>query len=92
MKKFILGVALSALIFLSVIFILSKRKVVTLEDKCYTIARILTYHYDEDKKMCFEIFINNENNLIEYVEENNYFLVDEKSSYPLNKVVVSKKK
>ncbi|MDE5855487.1 MAG: hypothetical protein K2H06_00405, partial [Anaeroplasmataceae bacterium] len=58
----------------------------------YTIPRILTFHYEEKKTMSFEVFINNEHNLIEFVEENSYFLVDEKGTYQLNEVAVNKEK
>ncbi|MDE6408136.1 MAG: hypothetical protein K2K48_00350 [Anaeroplasmataceae bacterium] len=92
MKKIIFGLTLTALILLGTIFILSKNKVPVNEDLYYTIPRILTYHYEENKKMCFEIFGNNENTLIEFVEENSYYLVDEKSSYQLNHVEVTKEK
>ncbi|MDE5546004.1 MAG: hypothetical protein K2I88_00920, partial [Anaeroplasmataceae bacterium] len=92
MKKLILGVTLSSLILLGTIFIISKSKRPTNQDIYYTIPRILTYHYEENKKMCFEVFVNNENTLIEFVEENSYFLVDERSSYQLQDVLVTKER
>ncbi len=92
MKKLILGITLSSLILLSTIFILSKNKKTVNENIYYTIPRILTYHYEENKKMCFEVFGNNENTLIEFVEENSYYLIDDKSSYQLQDVLVTKEK
>ncbi|MDE6047465.1 MAG: hypothetical protein K2F56_02435, partial [Anaeroplasmataceae bacterium] len=81
-----------SLILLSTIFILSTNKKTVNEDIYYTIPRILTYHYEENKKMCFEVFGNNENTLIEFVEENSYYLIDDKSSYQLQDVLVTKEK
>lgn len=92
MKKLIFGVTLCMLVLLVTICILSKSKNVTEDDQYYTIPRILTYHYEKNKRMRFELFINNENNLIEFPEENSYFLVDEKSSYQLSDVEITKEK
>ena len=92
MKKLVLGITLSALALLIAIVIISQTKNVSDMDIFYTIPRILTYRYEPEKRMSFEIFINNENNLIEFPEENTYYLIDRKSSYQLREVEVSKEK
>lgn len=92
MKKFVLGITISACIALITIFVLSKNKNVENEDIYYTIPRNLSYHYEKNKKMSFDIFMNNESSLIEFPEENSYFLVEEQNSYQLNGVEVRKEK
>ncbi|MCM1130568.1 MAG: hypothetical protein NC087_07495 [Anaeroplasma bactoclasticum] len=92
MKKLVFGITSLMFILLVTIWVLSKGKTVTEKDQYFTIPRILTYHYDEDKRMSFEIFINNENSLIEFPLENSYFLVNNNSSYQLKDIEVSKKK
>lgn len=92
MKKLIFGVTLSMLTLLVTIYIVSKTKTVTEEDKYYTIPRILTYHYEDNKRMSFEIFINNDNSLVEFPEKNSYFLIYNNSSYQLSDVEITKEK
>ncbi len=90
MKKLILGIASLMLGLLIAILIISKTKHVTYEIKCYAIPRIQTYSYDEDKRMTFEVFINDTTHLIEYPEKNQYYLKDTQGQYQLNHVNVIK--
>lgn len=92
MKKIIFGLTLLILVSFLAILIVSKNKHIEKEETYYTIPRILTYHYEENKKMSFEIFLNDKNSSIEYPQNNEYFLKDKKNTYPLQEVAVNKEK
>lgn len=83
MKKIIMIIAFLLLGLLTAILLLSKSKSIVNEDKYYTIPKIMTYSRDEDI-MSFDIYVNNENNIIEFINQNAYYLKNDNNSYKLN--------
>lgn len=90
MKKLIFGITAAMLILLIAILTISFQKNITTKDCYLTIPRIMTYHYQKDKEMNFEIFVNNEHSLIEFTEKNSYYLEENNNSYPLSDVRIKK--
>lgn len=90
MKKGIGILTGAILIILISILVISKQKRTTDVDCYYTIPKISTYHYEEGKRMTFEVYVNNANSLIEYEQENQYFIESEGSRFQLSDVEVSK--
>lgn len=90
MKKFILFLSSAMLTLLIVILIISKSKTVVEEEIIYTIPRITTYHYEPEKRMSFEIYMNSEHSLIEFPEKNTYQLCTSHVTFPLMNVSISK--
>lgn len=90
MKKIILLISILSLGLLSAILVISKTKNVVIEDKYYSIPKIMTYNKD-DKIMSFDIYINNENNIIEFINQNSYYLKNNNNSYKLNVNSIDKK-
>lgn len=90
MKKFIFFLTSVMLTLLITILIMSKSKNVVEEEIIYSIPRITTYHYEPEKRMSFEVYINSEYSLIEYTEKNTYLLCTSYATFPLMNVSVSK--
>ncbi len=90
MKKIIGVLCFSLFTLFLTILIMAKTKNVTETVKYYTIPRMYAYHYTEDKKMKFEIFVNDENSLIAYGNENSYSIKDKLKTFTLTDVEIQK--
>ncbi len=89
MKKIIFCISISLVILLTTIIIISKSKNVVIEDKYYSIPKIMTYSKD-DTSMNFDIYINNENNILEFINQNTYYIKNNNDSYKLNVISIDK--
>ncbi len=89
MKKIFLSISILSLALLTIIIIISKSKNIVVEDKYYSIPKIMTYNKD-DTNMYFDIYINNKNNIIEYINQNTYYLKNNNDSYKLNVISIDK--
>lgn len=88
MKKILLCLSGFVIIGFIVIIVLSVRKNVNEKVVVYTIPTSYCYKYKEDRKMSFEIYINDDNSIISLPEENTYNLVAGSSYFLLNNVTV----
>lgn len=88
MKKILLCLSGFIIICFIVIIVLSVRKNVNEKVVVYTIPTSYCYKYKEDRKMSFEIYINDDNSIISLPEENTYNLVAGSSYFLLNNVTV----
>ncbi len=88
MKKILLCLSGFIIIGFIVIIVLSVRKNVNEKVVVYTIPTSYCYKYKEDRKMSFEIYINDDNSIISLPEENTYNLVAGSSYFLLNNVTV----
>lgn len=88
MKKIILGTILASIIILVLILYFSYGRG-AYEQVVYTIPREYTYWYQKDKKMSFELFLNQEEGLISFPNDNQYRLSMKDKNLVLNHIEVS---
>ncbi len=89
MKKVVLGCLLLATGILIALIIISYGRKEQTSKSVYTIPKELTYWYQEDKTMTFEIFLNEKDSLIQFPNQNTYELRTNSVSVSLNHVDVS---
>ena len=88
MRKIVIGLSSLIIIGFIVIIVLSLRKNVNEEINVYAIPKSYCYKYKEDRRMYFEVYINDDESLITLEDENSYRLVVGSSSFLLTNVEV----
>ena len=90
MRKLIFGMAIALIAVLTVILLISKGRSTITEELYYTIPKIYSYFYTQDKKMNFNIYSNNAHSFISLSEKNTYTLLCEKNQYQLKDIQIAK--
>lgn len=89
MKKIILILVILFTILLSITLFISLRKNVVESIKVYSIPKSYCYKYKENRRMNFEIYINDDDCIISSFKDNTYRIVNGDSYFHLNNVNVN---
>ena len=81
MKKIVFFICLLFMILLGTTLFISLNKKVTDSIKVYSIPKSYCYKYKEDRRISFEIYINDDDSIINLVDQNTYRIVNGKSYF-----------
>ena len=88
MRKVLIIISGIIVLCFTAIIVLTLKKNVTELVNVYSIPKSYCYKYKDDRKMSFEIYVNDDNSMISIPEENTYKLVAGSSYFNLNNVNV----
>lgn len=88
MKKIVFFISLTFVILLSVTLFISLNKKVTESIRVYSIPKSYCYKYKDERRISFEIYINDDDSIIDLVEQNTYRIINGKSYFNLSNVNV----
>lgn len=88
MKKVILLLSLFMLGILLAIIIFSINRTSIETVKYYSVRRSYSYQYQENKKMCLELYSNQQDSSIEFPDKNSYSLKHNSSTYLLQNIEI----
>ena len=88
MKKIVFFICLVFMILLGITLFILLNKKVTDSIKVYSIPKSYCYKYKEDRRISFEIYINDGDSIINLVDQNTYRIVNGKSYFNLSNVNV----
>ena len=90
MRKIVISLLSIVIILLSTIIILSSRKNINIQLKVYSIPTTTSIKYVEDKRLFFDIYLNEKDNIISYEEKNEYSILSDSKVIILENVNIEK--